>query len=275
MEEPSIFSGTIHAMRSFLSNITGLAYDRTPSRYLHKLRRRGTPRIGIMEQYGYRGDPPTEFANDLEKHFWTTPGQLSHKWHHYFGIYDTWFGRYRGTPVRMLEIGVMRGGSLHMWRDYFGAEATIFGIDIDPSCADLGGDHAQVRIGSQIDPAFLADVVEEMGGLDIVLDDGSHDSRHMRETLGLLFPRLAADGIYMVEDTHTSYWKDHFGGYRWPFGFLEHAKTLIDDLHHWYHGRGMAYPDVSETMKALHFYDSVVVIEKQEGFRPRHSRGPA
>jgi len=52
----------------------------------------------------------------------------------------------------MLEIGVSFGGSLEMWREYFGPEATIFGIDIDPECANRFARPNQVRIGSQDDP---------------------------------------------------------------------------------------------------------------------------
>ena len=35
-------------------------------------------------------------------------------------------------------------------------------------------------IGSQADAAFLESVVAEMGGLDVVLDDGSHRMEHIK-----------------------------------------------------------------------------------------------
>ena len=44
-----------------------------------------------------------------------------HKWHHYFDIYTRYFERFRHRPIRMLEIGVFRGGSLRMWKEYSGA----------------------------------------------------------------------------------------------------------------------------------------------------------
>ena len=47
----------------------------------------------------------------------------------------------------------------------------IYGIDIDPACAAFDGIDAQVRIGSQADPDFLRRVVQEMGGVDVVLAD--------------------------------------------------------------------------------------------------------
>ena len=62
------------------------------------------------------------------------------------------YPEYRNRPVRLLEIGVFKGGSMHLWRKYFGLEAILFGIDIDPKCAQFDGRDAQVRIGSQDDP---------------------------------------------------------------------------------------------------------------------------
>src|SRR6056297_2733088 len=85
----------------------------------------------------------------LAKLFSQNDGPTVHKWHHYIPLYDTYFSRYRNTNVRFLEIGVAEGGSLQMWRKYFGPSATIFGIDIDEGCARLNGHSAQVRIGSQ------------------------------------------------------------------------------------------------------------------------------
>ncbi|KAG1649487.1 putative 14 protein in nqo3 5'region [Nymphon striatum] len=99
-------------------------------------------------------------------------GVKVHKWHHYLPLYDRYFGQYRNTPVKFLEIGVNNGGSLQMWRRYLGPDAVLCGIDINPDCAQYDGQSGMVRIGSQDDPEFLAEVVKEMGGVDVVLDDG-------------------------------------------------------------------------------------------------------
>ena len=49
---------------------------------------------------------------------------------HYFDVYEKHFSRFRGTDVVVAEVGIYSGGSLKMWRHYFGPRAVIYGIDI-------------------------------------------------------------------------------------------------------------------------------------------------
>lgn len=212
---------------------------------------------------------PTTVMEDL---FWSNEGPVVRKWHHYLPIYDRYLGPWRGRPVRMLEIGVSQGGSLGLWRSFFGADAVLFGIDIDPACARFDGLSANVRIGSQADEAFLRDVVAEMGGLDIVIDDGSHVSAHMRASLDVLYPLLSEGGLYIVEDLHACYWRGFGGGYGKSNSFIETVKTVIDDMHHWYHDHGEKIASTSGHCGAIHVYDSIVVLEKTRVSPPRHSR---
>ncbi|MFA9421225.1 MAG: hypothetical protein ACERLB_13825, partial [Gammaproteobacteria bacterium] len=81
------------------------------------------------------------FSGDLLDIFENNTGVMVHKWHHYIPIYDRYFSKYRGEKVRFLEIGVQKGGSLRMWRKYFGEDAIVYGIDIDQSCARYNGLH--------------------------------------------------------------------------------------------------------------------------------------
>jgi len=212
------------------------------------------------------------FQGDLARIYAENKGYLVHKWHHYIPLYERYFGPFRGKPVRFLEIGVSKGGSLQMWRQYFGPEAVIFGVDINPECAQLNGLAGQVRIGSQDDPAFLASVVEEMGGVDLILDDGSHQMAHIPVTLQALFPLLNQGGLYMIEDLHTAYWETFGGSYRSPQNFFSTVvQDLIDDMHHWYHKDGQKRPEVSDFCPAVHVHDSIVVLEKQRVLKPSRS----
>lgn len=207
--------------------------------------------------------------SDLHRLFYSNDGQIVHKWKHYLSIYDRHLSRYRNKPVRLLEIGVFKGGSLQLWRKYFGPQATIFGIDIDPSCAPLGGDTAQVRIGSQDDSDFLAKVVEEMGGVDIVIDDGSHVCPHQIASFRYLFPKLNNAGVYICEDLHTNYWRGyHQGGFRRSSTFIETSKRIVDDINACFHSRGNL--GLADSILGVHFYNSMVVIEKEKQDQPAH-----
>jgi len=197
----------------------------------------------------------------IEELFFTNAGRAAVKWIHYLPFYDQVFAPFRGKPVRMLEIGVFQGGSLELWRRYFGPEAVLFGIDIDPACTARVDPPNEVRIGSQDDANFLAGVVEEMGGVDIVLDDGSHVARHQRAAFQALWPQLNDGGMYVIEDLHTSYMPRWDGGYRRPGTGIELVKELIDDMHAWFHEEGeTAAP--REELGQISIADSIAAIRK-------------
>lgn len=208
-------------------------------------------------------------------------GHLVHKWRHYPDIYERVLAPYRDgfpladgseRPLTFLEIGVFEGGSLEVWRRYFGPSATIVGVDIDPTCAYLVPPHvAEIRIGSQADPNFMRSVIADMGGIDTVLDDGSHNADHQRATFDTLWPLLSDGGLYLIEDTHTAYWPTYQGNLRRRGTAVEQAKDLVDDLHRWhYRERGKAHkgPTV-EGVWSVCFYDSIIAIEKRLVEPPR------
>jgi cephalosporin hydroxylase len=236
---------------------------------------------GIKQRLGYpiphrtlpfSADPGTDYSDrassDLGRIFFAHQGRPITKWVDYIDLYDRHFSRFRGTEVRLLEIGVFNGGSLEIWREYFGPHAQIVGIDITPECADRVDPPNRVRIGSQDDAAFLQSVVSEMGGVDIVLDDGSHNAGHQMASFKALFPLLSNGGIYAIEDMHTAYWPgDYAGGYQREGTAVELVKQLIDDLHAWFHDRGEALAP-KESIAGVHAYESIVFIDKDKKKRP-------
>lgn len=232
---------------------------------LGKFTYRGDDILGdIRERCGYSGDLAEIYAGQS--------GALAHKWHHYIPLYDRYFSPYRGTPVKFLEIGVSRGGSLDIWRRYFGPGATIFGIDIEQKCRRFDGRSGAVRIGSQDDPGFLAEVVEEMGGVDIVLDDGSHEMAHVKASLDALFPKLSVGGIYAIEDLHTAYWPQWGGGPANPDNFFARLRPIIDGMHRHYQREKTEYPDYAPWISGIHVHDSMVFFEKTQPLSPVHSK---
>jgi len=205
------------------------------------------------------------------------------KWHHYFDIYTKHFEAYRNRPIRMLEIGVFRGGSLRMWKEYFHPDSTIVGIDIDKSCKDheIADRKVFVRIGSQADPDFLDRVNEEFGPFDIILDDGSHKTHHQNTSFGALFrPALVDGGCYMVEDVHTNYWLKHIDS---EDTFIDLSKQMVDLMHEAYFNHTVKnfrheHPDAFEQLDlsylaanlgSISFYDSIVVFDKKKRCLPK------
>ena len=100
--------------------------------------------------------------------------RMVYKWIDYFEVYEKAFSAYRKKPVTFLEIGIQNGGSLQMWREFFGPEAKIIGIDVDPQCKALEAEGFEIWIGDQADPAFWAEFKTKNPSIDLVLDDGGH-----------------------------------------------------------------------------------------------------
>ena len=199
---------------------------------------------------------------NLWSSFLANDGRLIHKWKHYFPIYERHFRDFVYKPVTFIEIGCGRGGSLQMWKRYFGPHARIVGIDILSECKQFEEDQVEIRIGAQQDLQFLESIVAEFGAPDIVLDDGSHVMSHVIASFQFLYPRVAKNGVYMVEDLHTAYWEEYEGGLRKPTTFIELSKNLVDELNA-DHCRGAVVPtDFTKTTLSMHFYDSVTVFEK-------------
>ncbi len=196
-------------------------------------------------------------GGDMAQMFYSHDGRLAHKWDHYQGIYDRHLARFCGTASKFLEIRVSHSGLLQIWRKYFGPNATIFGVDVDPRCSVVDDPPSiNVRIGSQTDVASLRSVVAEMGDIDVVLDDGSHYFAHQRATFDALFPLLSAEGVYIVEHLQTNYWRGRYqGGWRLRSTFLEQMKDLIDDMNAWWHTRRQRRPDAHRIVDAVHFYN--------------------
>lgn len=197
----------------------------------------------------------------------------SDKWgnHWYAQHYETHLASLRKKKLNILEIGIggydnpKDGGcSLRMWRTYF-PKSRIFGIDIyDKSC------HDERRIktfkGSQIDDDFLESVLQEIGDIDIIIDDGSHINEHILHTFKFLFPKLNQHGLYIIEDLQTSYWSsyggltDNLNSTDTAMGFL---KSLIDGLNYVeYRVENYEATYYDKNIIAIHFYHNIAFIQK-------------
>ena len=198
---------------------------------------------------------------DLWNYFENNTGKKITKWKHYFPVYEKHFGLIRNKPIKILEIGVLNGGSLEMWRYYF-PEATIVGIDIDPNCKQHEQEGINIRVGDQTDEKFLQSLIDEFGDFDLIIDDGSHHVNHVNKTFQFLFSKLANDGIYFIEDTHAAYWSSHGGSITAPESINNVAKEMIDSINA-DHTRGQKQPDYfTKNIRCMSVYDSIIVFDK-------------
>jgi 23S rRNA U2552 (ribose-2'-O)-methylase RlmE/FtsJ len=201
--------------------------------------------------------------NELEQYFEKNDKRLINKYQHYFDVYDRHFSKYKGQEITIVEIGVFQGGSLQMWRSYFGPKAKIWGIDIDTRCKLLEEENTNIIIGSQEDENFLESIYDITGPIDILIDDGGHTQKQQITTFNILFDKIKDDGVYLCEDVHTSYWLSYGGGHKRKGTFVEFAKNLIDKLNAFHSEENNLQVDsFTKSAKSIHYYDSIVVIEK-------------
>lgn len=122
--------------------------------------------------------------------------------------YERWFGHLKDKKVCLLELGVLHGGSLLMWQDYF-KKGTIVGLDMEPVQLDAPAPRIKLYQGMQDDKILLEKMAKETApnGFDIIIDDASHLAAPTREAFWYLFDNhLKKGGVYVIEDWGTGYW---------------------------------------------------------------------
>lgn len=167
-------------------------------------------------------------------------GHSSIKWSNYIYTYDEEFSSLRrkfderGLGIKLLELGVQNGGSLHIWRKYFGPSASITGVDINPKvCKFLGPNLIQ----DHNIQTYCFDITDESkveehlpGMFDIIVDDASHRSKDVIVSFLTLFRKLNPGGVYVIEDLATSYYDDsEFEGGLWDEkSSIEFFKLMVE-----------------------------------------------
>lgn len=185
----------------------------------------------------------------------------------YLHVYEQYFASRRRTALALLEIGVLNGGSLRLWRDYFD-RAQVYGMDIDPARSVHAGNRIQIRIGDQSDAGFLEKFGKEVQGFDIVIDDGSHITSYILESFRCLWPFVRKGGLYAIEDLRISYEPmDNATCYKfWP------GMTYNGDVAAKRHSRSdiesklvaliRELDNKQGDVRAIHVHSMMVIIEK-------------
>jgi hypothetical protein len=147
----------------------------------------------------------------------------------YFNIYDELFNKYRNKKITFVEIGVKWGGSLLMWKKFFGNDARIIGIDLYPETKKLEKHGLEIFIGDQSSDVFWKNFFSEVGNIDVLLDDGGHTNENQILTVNNVINNVNDNGLIVIEDTSVSYEKRYFNPSK--HSFINYSKFLIDDLY--------------------------------------------
>jgi hypothetical protein len=193
--------------------------------------------------------------------------------HHYIKHYETYFKKFKKRKINLLEIGVggykhadQGGASLRMWKKYF-RNGKIFAIDIYDK-TPLNENRINIFKGNQTNRTFLKDVVDSIGQIDLIIDDGSHVNDHIIKSFQFLFPYLKNGGVYVIEDVQTSYWPS-FGGnsnnLNDPTTAMNYFKKLTDSINFqelMINNYEPTYFD--KHIVGIHFYHNMIFVFKDE-----------
>lgn len=201
--------------------------------------------------------------------------------HDYLRKYEKYLPYNREDNLKILEIGVLDGGSVRTWKEYF-YNSEIIGIDINPECKVHEEDRIKIEIGSQTDANFLTQVCEKYGPFDIILDDGSHLNSHVIFSFQNIFNYVKSQGHYIVEDACTSYWSEYGGGNKLQGTMVEHFKDRVDEVNffgEWidfgpnFHARKdstlveqfkkKGYNFIGSEFESINFLNSIILITKR------------
>ena len=133
--------------------------------------------------------------------------------------------------ITFVEIGIGNGGSLFMWKKFFGKKARIIGIELNPDAKRLEKFGFEIFIGDQSDPFFWKKFYKKVGKIDVLLDDGGHKNIQQITSFMESYNNINQNGIIVVEDTHTSYMKKK--GFKNPsnYSFINFCNLIIENLH--------------------------------------------
>jgi len=195
----------------------------------------------------------------LIKSFKSTP-KYSIKWSNYFEVYEKIFKKFVNKKITFVEIGIGDGGSLFMWKNFFGKKARIIGIELNPEAKKLEKFGFEIFIGNQSEPLFWKKFYNKVGKIDILLDDGGHKNIQQITSFMESYEFINPNGLIVIEDTHTSYMKKK--GFNNPskYSFINFSNNLIESIHRRNPMINKKLDNLAKKIESIYFFDSIVSI---------------
>lgn len=164
---------------------------------------------------------------------------------------------------RLLEIGVMDGLSMRMWREYY-PNAEIVGIDIK-DMDHMHNHYWRVPESVQLVRCDGTDPeqTKKLGKFDVIIDDGSHywgDQQKSFETL--YYGQLNEGGVYVLEDLWTSYIHYYADAEVHTVEYLERLESQGMEMTFFRHKHenGNGLQDVFPDLEGLSELESITVV---------------
>jgi hypothetical protein len=244
-----IFVWTITNMKAAIFGLSNAMYAKRGYAYANRWARKTA---------GTNNTAPNAGKNPLRAFFDANQeGNGIWKFLHYFDIYDRHFSKYVGKEVHIVEVGIYSGGSLKMWKSYFGDKCKIYGIDIQKECMQYEDDNVKIFIGDQESRDFWKSFKEKVPRVDILVDDGGHLAEQQIATLEEILPHISPGGVYLCEDVAGSRNKltAYMQGLQNSLNEITHVPAPMQKS---------ANTGFQQQVYSIHQYPYVFVIEKQK-----------
>ena len=193
-----------------------------------------------------------EELNALMQKHGTDKGTPGNSYQEY---YASLFNNSRIAIKGLLEIGVYKGASLLLWREWF-PMAKIIGLDIYPAYLKDFGDRITTEYCDQSSEESLKSIAEKYTNLDIIIDDGSHVFAHQIVSFNTLFPCLRPGGWYVIEDTFlTDKWEGEAGKIFYKMQEISVSMSRY---------KAALRSPIAEQIYSITFFDSLIAIQRKE-----------
>lgn len=183
---------------------------------------------------------------------------LSIKYDTYFPAYEALLEKYSGKNITLVEVGVFNGGSLFMWKEFLGPNARIIGLDLNPDAMEWQNHGFEIHIGDQGSEDFWEDFFRKIGPVDVLIDDGGHTNLQQVVTAHHAIQHIRDGGILIVEDVHTSYFREFGNPSR--YSFINFAFRVVDGIN----SRAFALRDIyrryASRVYSVSFFESMVAF---------------
>lgn len=206
------------------------------------------------------------FSNSRSLSFFLKSKYHSVKHYKYFQVYDDLFSKFINKKIIFVEIGILNGGSLEIWRNFFGNKARVIGIDLNPKCKKFEKKGIEIFIGDQSDPNFWKNFFKKVGKVDIILDDGGHTNHQQIVTAISTIPYINDNGMLVCEDTHTSYLEEFNNPSK--YSFVEFAKKCVDDINFTFPNLNNFNFSLNKHVYSIQTFESIICfhISKKRSF---------